>query len=218
MKFFLITMLSSLASIILAQQNSQNVGFIPTNEKSSKSELIIIDSDYTLEEALKGITIPSTVIDELEIVSVSYYSFDGLLHRGQIIVNKKVADDIKDIFNVIRETKFPVEKVVPMAEYNWSDEQSMLDNNTSSFNYRFLSGAKILSMHASGLAIDINPIQNPYIKNGSNSPSGSNYKLDAKGTICPDSEIVKAFKAKGWSWGGDWKSLKDYQHFQKTIE
>jgi len=218
MKFFLITILSSFASIILAQQNSQNVGFIPTNEKSSKSELIIIDSDYTLEEALKGITIPSTVIDELEIVSVSYYSFDGLLHRGQIIVNKKVAGDIKDIFNVIRDTKFPVEKVVPMAEYNWSDEQSMLDNNTSSFNYRFLSGAKILSMHASGLAIDINPIQNPYIKNGSNSPSGSNYKLDAKGTICPDSEIVKAFKAKGWSWGGDWKSLKDYQHFQKTIE
>ena len=218
MKFILIAILSSLTSLLLAQQNSQNVGFIPNNEQSSKNELIIIDSDYSFEEALQGITIPSTVKDELEIVTVSYYGFDGLLHRGQIIVNKKVSDDIIDIFNVIRKTKFPIEKVVPMVEYNWSDEQSMRDNNTSSFNYRFLSGAKILSMHASGLAIDINPKQNPYIKNGSNSPTGSDYKLDAKGTICPDSEIVKAFKAKGWSWGGDWKSLKDYQHFQKTIE
>jgi hypothetical protein len=73
-------------------------------------------------------------------------------------------------------------------------------------------------MHASGLAIDINPKQNPYVKNGSSSPAGSLYELDEYGTICPDSEIVKAFKEKGWSWGGDWKSLKDYQHFQKTLE
>ena len=218
MKFYLITILSLLASIILAQQNSQNVEYIPNHEHSTKSELIIIDSDYSFEEALEGITIPSTIREELELVTVTYYSFDGLLHRGQIIVNKKISDDIIDIFNVIRETRFPVEKVVPMIEYNWSDERSMLDNNTSSFNYRFLSGAKILSMHASGLAIDINPKQNPYIKNGSISPDGSEYQLDAKGTICPDSEIVNIFKEKGWSWGGDWKSLKDYQHFQKTLE
>ncbi|UCH66097.1 MAG: M15 family metallopeptidase [Ignavibacterium sp.] len=217
MKFFLIIILSSLASLILAQQNSQ-IGYIPANEQSVGSELIIIDSDYTLEEALQGITIPPSVKKELEIVSVSYYGFDGLLHKGQIIVNKKVSADIIEIFNVIRETKFPVEKVVPMVEYNWSDDKSMQDNNTSSFNYRFLSGSKVLSMHASGLAIDINPKQNPYVKNGSNSPAGSLYELDENGTICPDSEIVKAFKERGWSWGGDWKSLKDYQHFQKTLE
>jgi hypothetical protein len=218
MKFFLITILSSLTSLILAQQNSQTIGFIPANEQSSGSELIIIDSDYILEEALQGITIPPSVKKELELVSVSYYGFDGLLHKGQIIVNKKVSNDIVEIFNMIRETKFPVEKVVPMVEYNWSDDKSMQDNNTSSFNYRFLSGSKVLSMHASGLAIDINPKQNPYVKNGSNSPAGSLYELDEVGTICPDSEIVKAFKEKGWSWGGDWNSLKDYQHFQKSLE
>ena len=116
------------------------------------------------------------------------------------------------------EKELSVEKVVPWVKYNWSDEKSMRDNNTSSFTYRFLSGSKILSMHASGLAIDINPKQNPYVKSGSSSPTGSEYKLDANGTICPDSEIVKVFKEKGWSWGGDWKSLKDYQHFQKTLE
>jgi len=209
MKFFLVTILSSFTSLILAQQNSQTLGYIPSTEQSSKSELIIIDSEYTLEEALQGITIPSSVIEDLEIVTVSYY---------RIIVNKKVSGDIIEIFSVIKETKFPVERVVPIVEYNWSDEKSMQDNNTSSFNYRFVSGSKIFSMHASGLSIDINPKQNPYIKNGSNSPAGSVYELDADGTICPDSEIVKVFKEKGWSWGGEWKSLKDYQHFQKILE
>jgi len=218
MKFLLLTIFCSLTSILFAQESAQNIGYIPASEQSSKSEFTIIDSEYTLEEALRGITIPSSVKEELELVTVSYYGFDGLLHRGQIIVNKKVADDIVEIFNVIIATKFPVEKVVPMVKYNWSDEKSMRDNNTSSFNYRFLSGSKILSMHASGLAIDINPKQNPYVKNGSSSPTGSEYQLDANGTICPDSEIVKVFKERGWSWGGDWKSLKDYQHFQKTLE
>ena len=217
MKFFLITILSSLTSFILAQQNSQTIGFIPATKQAAKSE-VIIDSDYTLQEALKGITIPASVKEELEIVTVSYYGFDGLLHRGQLIVNKNVSGDIVEIFNVIEEIKFPIEKVVPMVEYNWSDEKSMQDNNTSSFNYRFLSGSKILSMHANGLAIDINPKQNPYVKNGSRSPAGSTYELDEIGTICPDSEVVRAFKERGWSWGGDWKSLKDYQHFQKTLE
>jgi hypothetical protein len=73
-------------------------------------------------------------------------------------------------------------------------------------------------MHANGLAIDINPKQNPYVKNGKSIPAGSEYKLNNMGTIEPDSKIVKVFKEKGWVWGGDWKSLKDYQHFQKNIE
>ena len=82
------------------------------------------------------------------------------------------------LFRSIEETRFPIERVVPIVEYNWSDEKSMQDNNTSSFNYCFLSGSKIFSMHASGLSIDINPKQNPYMKNGSNSPAGSVYELD----------------------------------------
>jgi hypothetical protein len=93
----------------------------------------------------------------------------------------------------------------------------MKDNNTSGFNYRFISGSKILSKHASGLAIDINPKQNPYIKNGTTTPDGSIYEIDSIGTLTEDSRIVKEFKKRGWTWGGDWKSLKDYQHFQKIL-
>ena len=201
-----------------AQQNQMPTGYSIYSEQSAPVQKIIIDADYTIEEALRGGNIPSSVKNTLELVTVNYYGFDGKLHQGQIIVNKEIANDIVEIFKVIEETKFPVEKVVPIVEYNWSDEKSMNDNNTSSFNYRFISGSRILSMHANGLAIDINPKQNPYVKNETSIPAGSEYKLKNMGTIEPDSKIVKAFKEKGWTWGGDWKSLKDYQHFQKKIE
>ena len=201
-----------------AQQNQMVTGYSLNSEQSSPVQKIIIDADYTIEEALRGGNIPSSVKNTLELVAVNYYGFDGKLHQGQIIVNKEIANDIVEIFKVIEETKFPVEKVVPIVEYNWSDEKSMNDNNTSSFNYRFISGSRILSMHANGLAIDINPKQNPYVKNETSIPAGSEYKLKNMGTIEPDSKIVKAFKEKGWTWGGDWKSLKDYQHFQKMIK
>jgi len=213
-----LTIILFLTTFINAQQNQQLTIYSPDKEQSAAVQKIMIDADYTFDEALRGSSIPSSVKNKLDLVSVKYYGFDGKLHRGQIIVNKEIANDIVEIFKVIEKTKFPVEKVVPIVEYNWSDEKSMNDNNTSSFNYRFISGSRILSMHANGLAIDINPKQNPYVKNGTSIPTGSEYKLKNMGTIEPDSKIVKVFKEKGWTWGGDWKSLKDYQHFQKIIK
>jgi len=213
-----LTIILFLTTFINAQQNQQLTIYSPDKDQSAAVQKIMIDADYTFDEALRGSSIPSSVKNNLDLVSVKYYGFDGKLHQGQIIVNKEIAKDIVDIFKVIEKTKFPVEKVVPIVDYNWSDEKSMNDNNTSSFNYRFISGSRILSMHANGLAIDINPKQNPYVKNGTSIPAGSEYKLKNMGTIEPDSEIVKVFKEKGWTWGGDWKSLKDYQHFQKIIK
>ena len=213
-----LTIFLFLTTFINAQQNQQLTIYSPDKEQSAAVQKIMIDADYTFDEALRGSSIPSSVKNKLDLVSVKYYGFDGKLHQGQIIVNKEIANDIVEIFKVIEKTKFPVEKVVPIVEYNWSDEKSMNDNNTSSFNYRFISGSRILSMHANGLAIDINPKQNPYVKNGTSIPAGSEYKLKNMGTIEPDSKIVKVFKEKGWTWGGDWKSLKDYQHFQKIIK
>ncbi|GBD87882.1 hypothetical protein BMS3Abin03_01816 [bacterium BMS3Abin03] len=185
------------------------------NKMNSTENHLIIDSHLTYEDALKGISIPAAVKQSLEIITVQYFGYDGRLHQGQLIVNKKAAADLKEIFNFIKETKFPVEKVKPIVEYKWSDDKSMSDNNTSVFNYRFVSGTKVLSMHANGLAIDINPMQNPYVKNGNASPQGSNYELESKGTITPNCPLVQEFKKRGWKWGGDWKNLKDYQHFQK---
>ena len=213
-----LTIFLFLTTFINAQQNQQLTKYSPDKERSAAVQKIIVDADYTFDEALRGSSIPPSVKNKLDLVTVKYYGFDRKLHQGQIIVNKEIANDIVEIFKVIEEIKFPVEKVVPIVEYNWSDEKSMNDNNTSSFNYRFISGSRILSMHANGLAIDINPKQNPYVKNGTSIPAGSEYKLKNMGTIEPDSKIVKVFKEKGWTWGGDWKSLKDYQHFQKIIK
>lgn len=212
------TIVLFLTTFVNAQENQLLTRYSPDNEQTAAVQQIIIDANYTFDEALRGSSIPSSVKNKLDLVSLKYYGFDGKLHQGQIIVNKEIANDIVEIFKVIEEVKFPVEKVVPIVEYNWSDEKSMNDNNTSSFNYRFISGSRILSMHANGLAIDINPKQNPYVKNGTSIPAGSEYKLKNMGTIEPDSKIVKAFKERGWTWGGDWKSLKDYQHFQKNIK
>lgn len=220
LSLFLFIILTTYPAKSFAQDNSQVVSYSQDNisTSSAKTESLLIDSELSLEDALSGQNIPQSLKENLELLTVQYYGFDGLLHQGQIIVHKKAANDIKEIFEFIKKSRFPIERVVPICEYKWSDEKSMSDNNTCGFNYRFVSGTKVLSMHANGLAIDINPMQNPYVKNGSSSPVGSTYDTLATGTITADSELVDEFKKRGWSWGGDWKSLKDYQHFQKELK
>ena len=203
-----------------SQNEPQAVRFSDSlNDVTIKStSAITIDSDLTLEEAINGQQIPESTKENLEIVTVQYYGFDNSLHQGQILVHKEIVKDITEIFNFIRDSRFPIEKVVPICSYKWSDEESMKDNNTSSFNYRFISGSRIHSMHASGLAIDINPLQNPYIKNHIVLPEGAVYDSTKPGTLKASSQLVKEFKKRGWSWGGDWKNLNDYQHFEKKLK
>ena len=178
----------------------------------------VIDSDMAFEEAVAGISIPQSILENLRLVDVYYYGFDDKLHKGQLVVHKDVVLDVIEIFELIRESRFPISKVVPISKYGWSDEKSMQDNNTSAFNYRFISWTRVISNHASGLAIDINPMMNPYIKNGISLPEKSVYDTIKAGTISSGSQLVKEFKQRGWQWGGDWKSLKDYQHFEKKLK
>ena len=178
----------------------------------------VIDSDIGFEEAVAGHNIPQSVLDNLRLVNVYYYGFDDKLHKGQLVVYKDIVLDMIEIFELIRESRFPIGKVIPISKYGWSDEKSMQDNNTSAFNYRFISGSRVISNHAAGLAIDINPSLNPYIKNGNSLPENCIYDTTKAGTILSDSELVKEFKRRGWEWGGDWKSLKDYQHFEKKLK
>lgn len=176
---------------------------------------IIIDCSYTFEEALMGIEIPNSVISQLTLVNVEYYSFDEKLHRGQIVINKNVSKDIIEIFSLIKESHFPIAKVIPAVKYNWDDEASMNDNNTVAFNYRKVKGSNVQSSHSYGMAIDINPLQNPHIKGKTIQPSSGKYDTKVKGTLLRDSKIVNEFIKRGWQWGGRWRSSKDYQHFEK---
>lgn len=177
---------------------------------------IIIHSDMTFEEAIKSTKAPKDIINSLELVNVEYYNFEGELCRGQILLHKELADDIKEVFALIKKDRFPVHKCEPIVAYGWSDNAAMSANVTSAFNYRFVAGTKRLSNHATGRAIDINPFTNPVIySDGKISPKGATYDSKARGTISAESPITKLLKQRGWQWGGDWNSLKDYQHFDK---
>ncbi|MFO7446640.1 MAG: M15 family metallopeptidase [Ignavibacteriaceae bacterium] len=177
---------------------------------------IIVDSNYSFAEAVDGKNIPESILKNLVLIDVEYYSFDRKLHKGQLVIHKNLQKDILDIFKLIKEKQFPVAKVIPIVKYGWSDDKSMRDNNTSSFNYRYTKGTKVFSAHASGRAIDINPWLNPQLLNGKTIPAGAAYDSGKAGTITKKSFLVKEFKKRGWQWGGTWKSTKDYQHFEKT--
>lgn len=165
--------------------------------------------------------------EDLRYVHVLHYNFEGESTGGQLICNAAVAQDLVEIFYELYKAEYQIEKIRLIDEYNGDDDLSMEDNNTSCFNYRVVEGTDKLSMHAYGLAIDINPFYNPYVrynKDGSLhiDPKGSEpyadrsasfpYKID-ENDLC-----LKLFKEHGFTWGGDWNSMKDYQHFQKTID
>lgn len=170
----------------------------------------------------KNCTVPKS---DLRYVRVLYYGFDKKTHIGELVVNKKIAEDICNIFYKLYCKKYPIEKMVLVDEYNAVDEDSMADNNTSSFNYRPVSGTTRLSKHSYGMAVDINPLYNPYIHtiNGKrvcepvmgrkyqNRSKSFAYKIDKK-DLC-----YKLFTKHGFTWGGNWKSAKDYQHFEKAL-
>lgn len=182
----------------------------------------IVDSNMSLPEALRK-EAPVEFKERQRLVEVLYYSFDGKIHKGQLVIDARLVEDIQEAFRVALETRFPIASVIPISDERffkngeWNeDNQSMLANNTSAFNYRRVTGGKGLSRHAYGFAIDINPALNPYIKGNLVLPSGAIYDTYKLGTLEPDSAVVKTFIRLGWEWGGNWKSLKDYQHFEKV--
>lgn len=129
-----------------------------------------------------------------------------------------------DIFRKLYAASYPIERMVLIDNYNADDNPSMEANNSSAFNFRFVAGTKKLSNHSSGMAIDINPLYNPYVKQRAD---GTLYVSPEKGRMYADRSkafdyklydgnlCVKLFKEHGFTWGGDWQSLKDYQHFEK---
>ena len=163
-------------------------------------------------------------IEDLRLVNVVYADFDRRVKTGELICHYLVADELCEIFSEIYEAGFPIARVSLIDEYGGDDLLSMEDNNTSAFNYRTVSGSASLSRHAYGLAIDINPVQNPYVEEqiGYVSPEAGRGYLDRNdirpGMITRGDKIYTAFVSRGWTWGGDWRYQIDYQHFQKSVE
>ena len=162
-------------------------------------------------------------VSELRYLKVLHYGLDGKVRLGEMLCNRAIAADLLEIFRALYDARYPIERMVLIDDYEADDNRSMEANNSSSFNYRTVSGRTTLSRHATGMAVDINPLYNPYIytRNGRTvvePASGLPYadrtgdfpcKIDAEDLCC------RLFKAHGFRWGGDWKSVKDYQHFEK---
>lgn len=204
---------------------------IPEDLRTSYTESFYYEplSD-NLKRYITGISFPedATAItyDELRYVHILHYDFNGELSEGELICNQAIAQDLVEIFHELYLNEYQLEKVLLIDEYDGDDTASMEDNNTSCFNYRTVEGSTSLSKHALGLAIDINPLYNPYITyNEDNTENVSPasalpyadrsiafpYKID-ESDLC-----YKLFTEKGFTWGGNWNSSKDYQHFQTVI-
>lgn len=158
--------------------------------------------------------------EDLRYVIVKYFDFNGKEHKnGEMIVHKLVAQDVVEIFYELYQNRYPIEKMVLVDKYDGDDELSMQDNNTSCFNYRIVENIDRLAWHAFGLAIDVNPLYNPYIVGDTIYPSTAgeyvNRNADFVGKIDHDDLAYKIFTKYGWKWGGDFAYTKDYQHFYK---
>ena len=160
--------------------------------------------------------------DELRYLHLLYKDIDGNTHEGEMVCNVAIADKLVDIFRQLYEASYPIESMSLVDDYDADDDASMAANNTSCFNFRFVTGTKKISKHGYGMAVDLNPRYNPYIytrdgvqhiepENGVQYADRSNdfdYKIDK------DDLAWKLFTQAGFTWGGSWKNSKDYQHFQ----
>jgi len=162
--------------------------------------------------------------DDLRYLLCLHKDIDGVIRVGEMVLNKCIADEVLDIFRELYRNSYPIERMRLVDLWDADDEKSMSDNNSSSFNFRFISHSKTVSKHGLGMAVDINPLYNPYhkvtqdgaeiIEPATGAPfldrsADFNYKI-LEGDLC-----WTLFSRCGFEWGGSWTSRKDYQHFEK---
>ena len=211
---------------------NENVVEAEKNPEVSGDEKVRSDKEFYITEITDDIfariygksfkedcTLPR---EDLKYLHVLHKDINGVEHEGEMIVNKHIAEDVLEILKTLYENDYPIEKIKLIDEYGADDELSMEDNNSSCFNFRFVPRTKNISKHGRGLAIDINPLYNPYITtvdgkinvdpvNGgpyADREAQFDYKLE-KGDLC-----YNLFIEHGFEWGGNWKNSKDYQHFE----
>jgi D-alanyl-D-alanine carboxypeptidase-like protein len=159
---------------------------------------------------------PVTAAD-LQTVHVRYRGFDSSSHVGVLVVNRRVARDVVTVFRRLYAARFPIRRMTPISAFHGSDDASMAADNTSAFNCRRAVGGTGWSEHAYGLAIDVNPVENPYVLGGKVLPPAGRRYLDRArvrpGMAVAGGPLVNAFASVGWKWGGRWPGSPDYQHF-----
>jgi hypothetical protein len=157
---------------------------------------------------------------QLRLLKVSHWDFKGRRHVGELVVRSTEARDVVAVFRKLYAAKFPIRRLRRVDVYGGDDDRSMAADNTSGFNCRFVEGTSRWSAHALGLAIDLNPVENPFISGGNVSPPAGRRYLNRSrvrpGMATANGVVVRAFASIGWSWGGSWHEPVDYQHFTAT--
>ena len=156
-------------------------------------------------------------IGRLRLLTLRYWGFDGESHRGHLVVARGVAGPVVRVFHVLFDKRFPIRRMRLIENFGADDHRSMAADNTSAFNGRYVSGTRRWSMHAYGIAIDIDPVENPYVSGNYVSPAQGRAYADRsqrrRGMVHAGDKVVRAFAAVGWEWGGYWRPARDYQHF-----
>ena len=159
---------------------------------------------------------------QLRYLRLPYFGFDGAEHTGGMVVDARYAQDVVGVFARLHEARWPIRQMRPVSDFGGDDDRSMAADNTSAYNCRRVAGSARWSDHALGAAIDINPVENPYLRDGEVRPlAGRAFaRLDRAagsrvpaGAIREGDVVVGAFAAIGWEWGGSWSASPDYQHF-----
>jgi hypothetical protein len=158
---------------------------------------------------------------DLRLVTLTYHGFDGRAHTGRLVANKDAAGALVGVFRRLYASRFPIRRMDLVDKYGGDDFRSIEADNTSAFNCRPATGSSRWSQHAYGRAIDVNPIENPYVTSaGTTSHRAGRPYLDRSrhrpGMAYDGGVLVEAFQAAGWGWGGSWSGVKDYQHFSST--
>ena len=157
-------------------------------------------------------------IRKLRIVRVSIHKFDGSARLGRMIIHRREAHDVVTVMRKLWRHDYPIRRMRLIDAYGAKDRRSMRHDNTSAFNCRYVSGTNNWSMHARGLAIDLNPVENPYVSGSYVSPAnGAKYadRCCHPAIVHANDGVVRAFASIGWGWGGIWSS-PDYQHFSSN--
>jgi hypothetical protein len=164
-------------------------------------------------------------LEDLRLVRVSYWNFEGEVRAGPLVLHERVASDVLWVFKRLFRAKFPIEKIKLAAKDRPMRPEDYWDKSrrsvTASFNCRPATGSTSLSHHSYGWAVDINPLQNPYVRGDGTVLRAvalpyRNRSLDRKGMIHEGDIVVRSFDRIGWEWGGRWHTLKDYMHFSLT--
>jgi hypothetical protein len=154
---------------------------------------------------------------DLAWVRLTFRGFEGARHSGELLVNSTVARPLVEVFHRLYDAGFPIEEMRITTKAEQSAPPTGDGNDTGAFNCRAVRGATTYSQHAYGLAVDVNPFQNPYLKGDLVLPelAGAYRNRDRHrpGMILPAGPVVRAFARIGWGWGGSWHSLRDLQHF-----